>query len=138
MEENKSDKSAEKKWKIIGERYAEMYPNGFNFAMGVALKTEEIFRKISPHYGDKIKELIEMDEDGYLVGSEIFPFILGAIGEMINKETKKIQSYLKYATPDLENLIECPYCKEYNPPDKKYCVHCQKQIIKEDLNGKKE
>ena len=36
----------------------------------------------------------------------------------------------------LEDLIDCPYCKEYNPPDASYCIRCTKKITMEESDEK--
>jgi hypothetical protein len=151
-----------------------MYPVSNDFINKTLTKTEEIFEKISPYYGEgKSDGMFFIDEDGHLCTTDPFVCLLGSIGEVIDdlsktqyeeimKETKenigeiiqqktnklieektkeqstelieiktelqKIERLLKYAIPDLENLIECPLCKEYNPPDKKFCINCNGQI----------
>ena len=127
-----------KRWELIGKRYKEMYPEIYQFTRETCKKIQEIFEKISPNYGEEVSGDFRIDEDGDVRCSEAFPFMLGAIGEMINKEIKKVHRYLKYAIPELENLIECPYCRGYNPPDASYCICCTKKMYIDEKNGKKE
>jgi hypothetical protein len=52
----------------------------------------------------------------------------------------KIEKFLRYAIPEIDNLIQCPFCKEMNPPDKQFCVHCSGIInpVKGEIKQKKD
>ena len=114
-----------------------------------SIEIEEMFERLSPFYGEKREGGFEINENGEIYSCEPFSLMLGTIGKIMKKEQdsksdeiknelQKIQRYLKYAIPELENLIECPHCKEYNPPDGLYCIRCTKKIIIEESNEKKD
>jgi len=150
IEEIEWKKLMEKKWDIFWKRYKELYPNSCLFSLEVAKKIEEMFEKTSPFIGEKLATEFYLDENGKIKTFEQFFLMFGAIGEifqnefnnLIKKETETLNQelieiknklqrmgrLLKYAIPDMENLIECPHCKDLNPPDKKFCVHCNSQI----------
>ena len=151
MVENDVIKRDKKKWESFWKRYVETYPRAYNITNDVCTKIEEMNERASPFIGEETPSEFYLDEEGKIRTSEQFFLMFGALGETILRkmeknvkgdldktkdELQKMQRLLKYAIPDLEDLIECPHCSEFNPPDKKYCVHCQ-EIIKEDLNEEK-
>jgi len=149
---NKSDNASMRT--VIGRSYytALLYcreyletKRGYSFSSNV--KHGDIWNQINPQLGKGSNSFLATDKNGRVYGNYLYHTYLVALGEVLKdlfelqekhikslEKIGKIEKYLKYAIPELENLIECPYCNEYNPPDKKYCIYCQKEIIKEDLN----
>lgn len=158
MQYKPSDNTDEEYWKkqndirnkTFWDRYKSIYKEGFLIDNKITDKLEEVYKKISPSMGQYTSGEFHFTEEGNVVSLEPFHIMLGTIGGVvteeignlikmekekqnieltgIKKELQKIERFLKYAIPDLEDLIECPHCKEYNPPDKKFCIQCNGQI----------
>lgn len=133
---------------IFLKRLEKNYKFGHSFDMMVWDKLKDIWEQTNPKLGVFEFGAPQSTEDGKVSAPYIFHAFMTALGEVhneffehqdkeINEVLDKFTRYLKYAVPELENLIECPFCKEFNPPDKTYCVHCQKEIISVEKNGKK-
>jgi len=56
--------------------------------------------------------------------------------EKFKDELEKTKRFLRYAIPDIENLIECPFCFEYTNPSTPLCIKCGKELPIEEKNDK--
>jgi len=131
----------DRKWKIFWKRYKESYPEYYKVMHEVTTKIAEIFEKISPFVGEDRKGTWSIDKNGKVRATDIDFIMFGVIGKValdkiksdideIERKLDKIERYLQYAIPEIDKLIECPYCGAFNPPNVEFCTKCGKQLNK--------
>jgi len=157
-EEEEWEKLIDRKWDVFWKRYQEDYPVAYDLNKKISKKMKKMFEKISPFYGEERPGTIKINKNGEVYSHEPGFLMLGATGETILEETKKIdrknmekinkkldeikndlektQKYLRYYIPDLEDLVECPFCFEFNNPNVPHCIKCGKEVTIEENNDR--
>lgn len=120
-------------WKVIFKRLTEQYPESHKMLQEFREKTYDIWKNISPNWGEKIDGFFGIHKDGKLKGNEPFYLMLISLIEIIMEEMKKenkkqLFELLKKHVPDISLPKICSKCGIENDENAKYCDQCGEQL----------
>ncbi len=129
----KTDKQIQDEWNVIWKRLSDQYPESYELIQKFRETSYDMWKKISPKWGEFIDGKFIIGKDNKLKGTEPFYLSLGAFIEVLLEKIRKEQKdelfkALKKYVPGVSLPKFCPKCEIENDENAKYCDQCGKEL----------